>query len=81
MISTTLVAMLISLVGMISAIQVTSPDKDTIWKAGEDGMIDWNSVNTDPSQFTVQLVNQVSPCFVSKSTCLHNQSSSGNGFL
>lgn len=52
---------LLALAAIANAIQVTSPDNSTTWSSSSSAQtIQWNPVATDPTSFTVQLVNQVS---------------------
>lgn len=43
-----------------NAVRVTSPTDDSLWQSGSSQTISWESVSTDPQQFDIQLVNQVS---------------------
>ena len=56
---TTLAASL-ALSTLTSAIQVTSPGTSTLWSSGTSAQtISWQSVSTDPTSFSIELVNQV----------------------
>lgn len=51
----------LSLLTVAAAIRVTSPSSSTVWASGTSAQtITWEAVSSDPTSFTIQLVNQVS---------------------
>ncbi|KAK1925319.1 hypothetical protein DB88DRAFT_483541 [Papiliotrema laurentii] len=44
-----------------SAIQITTPSNSTGWESKGSQLIEWTSVNTDPSNFTIQLIDPSKP--------------------
>lgn len=46
----------------LSAIQITSPTKDSNWNLKEANTVTWTSVDTDPSSFSVALTNNNANC-------------------
>ena len=51
----------LSLIGSTLAIMVVSPDNTTTWSSSATSqMVSWQAVATDPTTFTIQLVQNVS---------------------
>ncbi|OJJ43479.1 hypothetical protein ASPZODRAFT_955998 [Penicilliopsis zonata CBS 506.65] len=55
--------MLLSLIGLcaavVSAIDITAPILNSTYAAGSDLTVEWTTVDTDPSDFSIYLVNFV----------------------
>ncbi|WVO17209.1 hypothetical protein L204_104901 [Cryptococcus depauperatus] len=58
MYTATVITTLLATLVLSNAIQITSPNKDTVWKSGESQTVEWKAVNSDPDHFSIQLVNQ-----------------------
>lgn len=50
----------LALVSSALALQVTSPDKSTVWAAGTSETVKWDTVSSDQTTFNVYLSNMVS---------------------
>ncbi|WVQ78963.1 hypothetical protein IAT38_001055 [Cryptococcus sp. DSM 104549] len=74
MYSTATITALLASLALTNAIKVTSPDSDTVWKAGDSQTIEWEAVSTDATSFVVQLVNQAGYLADSPVTLIANQS-------
>ncbi len=46
-----------SVIASALALQVNQPAQNTIWTVGQDQVVQWNSVSTDPGTFSAYLVN------------------------
>ncbi|KAI9638867.1 uncharacterized protein MKK02DRAFT_41894 [Dioszegia hungarica] len=67
----------LSLLTVAAAIRVTSPSSSTVWASGTSAQtITWEAVSSDPTSFTIQLVNQAGFLSNSPVTIKESQSSS-----
>ncbi|OXG21487.1 hypothetical protein J008_04353 [Cryptococcus neoformans] len=56
--STAIVASFLASLALSNAIKVESPNKDTVWQSNSPQTVEWTAVDTDPRNFSIQLVNQ-----------------------
>lgn len=61
--STAIIAAFLASLALSNAIRVESPNKDTVWQSSGPQTVEWTAVDTDPRNFSIQLVNQVSKFF------------------
>lgn len=61
--STAIIASFLASLALSNAIKVESPNKDTVWQSNSPQTVEWTAVDTDPRNFSIQLVNQVSKFF------------------
>jgi hypothetical protein len=64
------IPLIVSLASLVTAIQITSPAANTTYAAGSTITVDWTSVDTDPTNFSLYLWNFVSwpPSYVPLAT-------------
>lgn len=58
--SAAIIASFLASLALSNAISVESPTKDTVWESSGSQTVEWKAVDTDPTSFEIQLVNQVS---------------------
>ncbi|OWZ61888.1 hypothetical protein AYX14_05824 [Cryptococcus neoformans] len=56
--STAIIASFLASLALSNAIRVESPNKDTVWQSNSPQTVEWTAVDTDPRNFSIQLVNQ-----------------------
>ncbi|OXC68964.1 hypothetical protein AYX13_02575 [Cryptococcus neoformans] len=56
--STAIIASFLASLALSNAIKVESPNKDTVWQSNSPQTVEWTAVDTDPRNFSIQLVNQ-----------------------
>ncbi|OWT38530.1 hypothetical protein C362_03885 [Cryptococcus neoformans Bt1] len=56
--STAIIASFLASLALSNAIKVESPSKDTVWQSNSPQTVEWTAVDTDPRNFSIQLVNQ-----------------------
>lgn len=61
--SIAIIASFLASLALSNAIKVESPNKDTVWQSNSPQTVEWTAVDTDPRNFSIQLVNQVSKFF------------------
>ncbi|OWZ75419.1 hypothetical protein C365_05978 [Cryptococcus neoformans Bt85] len=56
--SIAIIASFLASLALSNAIKVESPNKDTVWQSNSPQTVEWTAVDTDPRNFSIQLVNQ-----------------------